>query len=153
EEIAAALSPDERAATTKIQQRLAELQRGRKSFGKIQALYDVGLPPPTYFLKRGEHERPGQEVQPGVFKVLSDPDRPVRIPAPAPPGTSGRRLALAQWITQPESRASALLARVMVNRLWQHLFGQGIVTTPENFGLSAEPPTHPELLHWLADEF
>src|SRR5207248_1895056 len=61
--------------------------------------------------------------------------------------------ALAEWLSRPGSRASALLARVMVNRLWQHLYGQGLVPTAENFGRSGEPPTHPELLEWLSAEF
>jgi hypothetical protein len=105
-------------------------------------------------LKRGNHETPGKEVEPGFPSALSDPGRPVAIPGPAAAAeTSGRRTALAQWLTRPDSRASALLARVMVNRLWQHLFGQGLVPTPENFGRSGEPPTHPELLEWLSDEF
>jgi Protein of unknown function (DUF1553)/Protein of unknown function (DUF1549)/Planctomycete cytochrome C len=86
-------------------------------------------------------------------------------PNPLPPksggeGTSaislrstGRRLAFANWITQPDSPPSALLARVHVNRLWQHHFGTGIVATPDNFGLSGAPPSHPELLDGLAGEF
>jgi mono/diheme cytochrome c family protein len=67
--------------------------------------------------------------------------------------TSGRRLALADWLTNPDSHAAGLVARVMVNRVWQHHFGQGLVATPENFGRSGSPPTHPELLEWLAAEF
>ncbi len=65
----------------------------------------------------------------------------------------GRRSALAKWITQPGAPASSLLARVHVNRLWQHHFGTGIVSTPDNFGVSGSPPSHPELLDWLATEF
>ncbi len=152
EEVAAALGASDRDAVKKVNDRLASLKGGRKSFGKIQALYDVGPSPATYLLKRGDHEKPGKEVQPGFPKVLSGSGRPK--PAWSAAGqTSGRRTTLAQWITEPGSRASALLARVMVNRLWQHLFGQGIVPTPENFGHSGEPPTHPELLEWLSDEF
>ena len=67
-------------------------------------------------------------------------------------GTTGRRLALARWLTAPDSPASALVARVMVNRIWKHLFGQGLVPTPDNFGLQGQPPTHPELLEWLSCE-
>jgi hypothetical protein len=154
EEVAAALSPADRAAAARLGDRAAALRRERRSFGKIQALYDVGPPPPTFLLKRGNHETPGEEVQPGFPSVLCDPARSPLIPAsdPASP-TSGRRTALARWLTEPGSRASALLARVMVNQLWQHLFGRGLVPTPENFGRSGEPPTHPELLEYLADEF
>jgi hypothetical protein len=152
-EVAAALSPKERATVASLEKQLTALSGQRRSWGKIQALFDVGPPPPTHLLRRGDHNSPRAEVQPGFIKVLTDGDRPVAIPAPAPPGSSGRRLALAQWLTQPKSRAAGLLARVLVNRLWQHLFGEGLVPTPENFGLSGTPPTHPELLEWLASEF
>jgi hypothetical protein len=152
-EVAAAMSAEKRAAAASLEKQLADLSGRRRSWGKIQALFDVGPPPPTHLLRRGDHNAPRAEVQPGFLKVLTDGDRPVAIPAPAPPGSSGRRLALARWLTQPNSRAAGLLARVLVNRLWQHLFGEGLVPTPENFGLSGTPPTHPELLEWLAGEF
>ncbi len=152
-EVAAALSIEERAAAASLEKRLAALSGRRRSWGKIQALFDVGPPPPTHLLRRGDHNSPRAEVQPGFIKILTDGDRPVAIPALAPPGSSGRRLALAHWLTQPKSRPAGLLARVLVNRLWQHLFGEGLVPTPENFGLSGAPPTHPELLEWLASEF
>lgn len=152
-EIASAMPAAERKTAERLEQQLAHLAGQRRTWGKIQALFDVGPPPPTHFLKRGNHDSPRGEVQPGFLRALTDSGKPIAIPAPAPPGSSGRRLALAQWLTQPDSRASALLARVLVNRLWQHLFGDGLVPTPENFGLSGEPPTHPELLEWLASEF
>src|SRR5262249_10239155 len=152
-EVSGVMSAEERATAESLEKELAQLSGQRRSWGKIQALFDVGPPPPTYLLRRGDHESPRGEVQPGFIKVLTDADRTVAIPAKAPPGSSGRRLALAQWLTQPNSRASGLMARVTVNRLWQHLFGEGLVTTPENFGLSGTPPTHPELLEWLSSAF
>ena len=66
--------------------------------------------------------------------------------------TTGRRRAWAEWITEKNSPQAALLARVTVNRIWQHYFGAGIVATPDNLGLSGAKPTHPELLEWLAAE-
>jgi hypothetical protein len=153
EEVRAALSAADRAADQQYDGKIDILKARRRSWGKIQALYDVGPPPPTHLLKRGNHETPGHEVGPAFLRILSSTDNTVRIPANVPGGTSGRRLALAEWITTPDSRAAGLLARVMVNRLWQHLYGEGIVPSPENFGLSGEPPSHPELLEWLASEF
>jgi hypothetical protein len=154
EEVTAALSHADRAEVNRINAQIAALQATRRSPGKIQALYDVGKPPPTFLLKRGNYETPGEEVPPGLLSVLSDPAHPDLAPTGSPAGaTSGRRLAFAQWLTEPGSRPAALLARVMVNRLWQHVFGQGLVPTPENFGRSGEPPTHPELLEWLSNEF
>src|SRR5439155_25861206 len=72
--------------------------------------------------------------------------------SPAGSRTPHRRAALARWLTDVESGAGSLLARVIVNRLWAHHFGRGIVSTPNDFGLQGEPPTHPELLDWLAGE-
>jgi hypothetical protein len=153
EEVAAALSPADKLAQERLQAEVARFESQRRSFGKLQALYDVGPPPPTYFLKRGNHETLGAVVEPGFLSVLTTAtDKPVP-PTPAGGLSSGRRTALAQWLTRPDSPAAGLMARVLVNRLWQHLFGQGIVATPENFGTSGELPTHPELLDWLATEF
>ena len=151
-EVDKALTAADRTAISRLNEQIAALKKQRQSFGKIQALYDVGPPPPTYFLRRGNHERPGAEVQPAFLSALSDADRrpPVAVTVA---GSSGRRLALANWLTESNSRASALLARVMVNRLWQQLFGKGLVSTPENFGLSGTRPTHAELLEWLSHEF
>jgi hypothetical protein len=142
----------------KLKRRIAERTAQRRRVGRIQALYDVGPAPVTYLLKRGQFETPGAEVEPGFLTVLSDRDEDAIVRQPKATGAesgpdSGRRAAFARWITRPNSRAASLVARVMVNRIWQHLFGQGLVRTPENFGAQGESPTHPELLEWLSAEF
>jgi hypothetical protein len=114
-------------------------------------------PPPTHLLKRGMWDAPREEVAPGFLSLLDPqptPIRPVAYQAPEGKGgtwrSSGRRAALARVLTDP---ANPLTARVMVNRIWQHHFGRGLVGTPSDFGLKGEAPTHPELLDWLAQEF
>ncbi len=111
-------------------------------------------PPPTRILNRGNYGDFGPAVVPAGLSILCDgpPELHVKVPYPGSHST-GRRLAFAQWLTAADSRASALLARVMVNRIWQRHFGTGIVATPDNFGLSGSPPTHPELLEYLAKAF
>ena len=106
-------------------------------------------PPPSYFLIRGDVESHGPLMKPGFIDVITYGNPPVEDP-PADGRTSGRRRALAEWLTSP---GNPLTARVMVNRIWSHHFGQGIVATPDNFGKMGEKPTHPELLDWLALEF
>jgi hypothetical protein len=154
EEVDKALSKADADTLAGLGRQAAALVAGRRRYGKIQALYDVGPPPKTHILKRGEYSRPGAEVQPGFLSVLSDSaDAAVVRESNSSGASSGRRTALARWLTAPDSRASALLARVMVNRIWQHLFGEGIVPTPENFGRSGALPRNPELLEWLSSEF
>lgn len=109
----------------------------------------------THFLKRGDPNQKDGVASQGFLQVLMrDPALERHWQAQPPPGwrTSYRRKALAEWITDPHSGAGALLARVVVNRLWQHHFGRGIVATPSDFGFQGERPTHPELLDWLAGE-
>lgn len=104
---------------------------------------------PSYFLHRGDPGTKGSRMDPGVLTVAARSE-----PAfPAPPEsakTSWRRKHFAEWIA---SRDNPLTTRVMVNRVWQHHFGEGIVRTPSNFGKTGMRPSHPELLDWLAAEF
>ncbi|HYI94930.1 MAG TPA: PSD1 and planctomycete cytochrome C domain-containing protein [Bryobacteraceae bacterium] len=106
-------------------------------------------PPPSHFLIRGDVNSRGSVMQPGFLTVATFGEPPVALP-PANGRTSGRRLALAEWLT---SKENPLTARVIVNRIWHHHFGRGIVAAVDNFGKMGEVPTHPELLDWLAVEF
>ena len=117
----------------------------------IRALWDRGEPSPTYLLRRGNHLTPGRLVGPGVPSVLTDGKTPLRL-EPSGPGAkkTGRRLALAKWLVTADH---PLTSRVMVNRIWKHHFGTGIVKTLDNFGKAGARPTHPELLDWLAVRF
>ncbi|MFT5468047.1 MAG: hypothetical protein ACI8UO_003155 [Verrucomicrobiales bacterium] len=115
----------------------------------IRALWDQGRPSPTYILHRGEHHQSGRLVGPGVPSVLTDGQTPLEVSPPFP-GKTGRRLAFARWLTQPDH---PLTARVLVNRVWAEHFGQGLVRTLDNFGAQGEEPSHPELLDWLAADF
>jgi len=109
----------------------------------------------TYFLNRGSTDLKKRVATAGFLQVLMrDTEQEKRWQWQPPAGTkfSGRRRALANWMTDTEQGAGHLLARVIVNRLWQHHFGQGLVATPNDFGLQGAKPTHPELLDWLAAE-
>ena len=111
--------------------------------------------PETYFLKRGDANKKGEVATQGFLKILERaPEGEKHWQENPPEGsrTSYRRRALANWMTDTESGAGELLARVEVNRLWHHHFGRGIVATPNDFGLQGERPTHPELLDWLATD-
>ncbi|MEX2262208.1 MAG: PSD1 and planctomycete cytochrome C domain-containing protein [Bryobacteraceae bacterium] len=106
-------------------------------------------PPPSYFLHSGDIESRGSLMEPGFVTAASVESLPVERP-PSHGRTSGRRRALAAWITHPDN---PLTARVFVNRIWHHHFGGGIVSTLDNFGKMGDTPSHPELLDWLAVEF
>ncbi len=105
--------------------------------------------PPSYLLLRGDPNSRGPEMQPGFLSAITYGNPPTALP-PASGHTSGRRRALAEWLTSADN---PLTARVMVNRIWHHHFGRGIVPTLDNFGKMGEPPSNPELLDWLAVEF
>ncbi|HEY2841636.1 MAG TPA: PSD1 and planctomycete cytochrome C domain-containing protein [Pirellulales bacterium] len=105
-------------------------------------------PPKTFILARGNPHVPGAEVEPAFLTALGG-GKPTIPARPADAKSSGRRRALADWIASP---TNPLTARVMANRLWQHHFGRGLVRSSSNFGSLGNPPTHPELLDWLAAE-
>ena len=95
----------------------------------------------TKILDRGEYDKPiGEALNPGVFSILGGMRE----------GSPQNRLGLAEWLVSDEQ---PLTARVLVNRFWLMVFGEGLVRTPEEFGLQGEHPTHPELLDWLAVDF
>ena len=152
EEIDDTISADEKSQVLSVQQAIDLKQKEKQTYGWIQAIYDVGPPPVTRLLIRGDHKRPGEEVRPGFLSVLSDPDYTDVLDANHSSDSSGRRTALAKWLTRNRTPASGLVARVIVNRIWQHLIGVGIVGSSENLGLSGQRPTHPDLLEWLAAE-
>ena len=113
--------------------------------------------PETHFLQRGNADLKRGVAAAGFLQVLmpASAEVPVTTWAWQPQANarySGRRRALAEWMTDPKQGAGQLLARVIVNRLWQHHFGQGLVATPNDFGVQGARPTHPELLDWLASE-
>jgi hypothetical protein len=121
---------------------------------KALSVADVLTPTPAmHILKGGDPHRLGEEVQPRFLSVFLPPDAPKAAVIPTLPDgikSTGRRLALARWLTRPDH---PLTARVMVNRLWHYHFGRGIVATPNDFGRNGQPPSHPEILNWLAAEF
>jgi hypothetical protein len=113
----------------------------------------------THFLKRGDPNQKQEVATQSFLQVLmrsTDGERHWQEEASAdsspPPRTPGQRSTLARWLTDVDQGAGALVARVAVNRIWQHLFGRGLVATPSDFGNSGERPCDPELLEWLACE-
>lgn len=116
---------------------------------KALAVTEPGtVAPVTHLLRRGNPASPGEAVEPGFLSVLGS-SSPVIAP-PASGRSSGRRRALADWIAAPDN---PLTARVIVNRVFQHHFGRGLVRTTSDFGIQGTAPTHPELLDWLAGHF
>jgi mono/diheme cytochrome c family protein len=136
----------------RLRKAIGEIKGKLRPKPQVRALFDMGGEPSTvYLLRRGDVKTPGERVQPGVPSVLRAGLKPYKA-EPQRPGSdsSGHRLALARWLVQPNH---PLTSRVMVNRIWMHHFGRGIVATPANFGHTGSPPSHAELLDWLATEF
>jgi len=135
--------------------RYADLKKQLAAFDSLkpaalpegQFMIDIGpTAPPTHILRGGNFAIKGDEVQPGFLSILDPTDAKV---TPLPNST-GRRTALAAWLTDPKN---PLVARVMVNRIWHYNFGTGIVATPGDFGRMGSRPTHPELLDYLSASF
>ena len=119
-----------------IEQRRAEIQ---DAMPEVMVMRELAPPRPTYFLHRGQYDRRGEQVEPGVPAAL----------CADPPGAVMNRLDLTRWLSDP---AHPLTARVAVNRWWGMLFGTGLVETAEDFGVQGTMPSHPQLLDWLATE-
>ena len=145
------LEPEFAKAAKETEGKVKEVNGRREPQPRVRALWDRGEPTTTYILKRGDHLNRGRPVGPGVPSVLTDGKTPFRVEPPKSGAKStGRRLAFARWLTAPRH---PLTARVMVNRIWKHHFGAGIVATLDNFGEAGSRPSHPKLLDWLAVEF
>jgi hypothetical protein len=161
-ELVNALSEADRARRQRLQNDLKKIPRPPSLPATMALANTNGVAPRTFILHRGDYQQPGDEVEAG-FPAILDADWRTEAPtAPVPSSDSrpevshassaatSRRTALAGWLASP---ANPLTARVLVNRLWQHHFGRGLVATPSDFGIRGARPTHPELLDWLAGEF
>ncbi len=131
--------PELKAQQEKLAALIKERDTYRTTLPRVMIMSDA-MPRKMHILDRGNYEMPRDEVQ---------ADTPGSL-GPLPPDAPHNRLGLAQWLV---GAGNPLTARVQVNRLWQTFFGKGLVKTSENFGTQSEPPTHPELLDWLAVEF
>ena len=142
----AGIGPDAVARVESAEKQLAQLRAEVASLGQGKTAYigRLSQPGPTKRFHRGDPLQPREEVQPGGIVGIGPP---LKLEANLPEGQ--RRLKLAEWITDP---AHPLTRRVIVNRLWQHHFGEGLVNTPSDFGANGGRPSHPELLDWLAVE-
>ncbi len=163
-ELAKALSGVDRTRRQSLQNELKRIPKP-PSLPVTMALANTnGVSPRTFILHRGDYQQPGDEVEPGFPDILRSSRREEAQTSKAQNPNSGShseqsflalsaaglRTALADWLVSP---ANPLTARVLVNRIWQHHFGRGLVATPSDFGTRGARPTHPELLDWLAGEF
>ena len=141
------LTPARQADLAATQAEIAAVETQLKALTTMPRVYAGTFmqPGPTHRLQRGEPLQAKEQVVPGGVKAIGPA---LQLPADAP--EADRRRAMADWLSDP---ANPLPARVLVNRLWQHHFGEGIVRTPSDFGRNGIRPSHPELLDWLASEF
>lgn len=143
------ISEDEYKQWTKLREELRALDRKRvPRESALSVARAVAHPRPMRVLQRGNPHVPGDIVEPGYPQIFGDSD-PQLPEVPKNAHSSQRRRILAEWIASPDNM---LTARVIVNRIWQNHFGRGIVRSANNFGQLGTPPTHPELLDWLASE-
>jgi hypothetical protein len=126
----------------------AKVYCGTNRFTPDGSFKPTATPRPVHMLKRGEVTRPGRLAEPGAVEAVEGVKGRFALTDPNDEGQ--RRAALADWLA---SDANPLTWRVIVNRVWHHHFGQGIVSTPNDFGAMGGPPSHPELLDWLAADF
>jgi mono/diheme cytochrome c family protein len=150
-DIVALMPEDVRGQHEAVSGEIAELEQQRpKPYPTALAVGENGRETrPSQFLHRGSVDAKGPAMSPGVLSVAATSEYEFPEP-PADAKSSHRRRGFAAWLMSPDN---PLTARVMVNRIWQHHFGEGLVRTPSNFGRMGEPPSHPELLDWLALEF
>jgi hypothetical protein len=154
EDIEKQFSDADQARRKELRAQLAELEKSKpqppRVAGAMAVVDSPAGPAEAYLYVSGSYEEDADPVRPRGLKVLEPiSTAPEAVPVPRP-DSSGRRAALAAWLTDP---ANPLPARVMANRLWQGHFGRGLVTTANDFGVQTPPPTHPDLLDWLAAEF
>ncbi len=155
-ELVATLSPEDREKRAALRRQMHDIDvYSPDPLPKALAVADALNPtPPINILKGGDPHRAGDEAPPRFPSVMLPKDAPAEAEIePVQIGefkSTGRRLALARWLTRPDN---PMTARVMVNRLWHYHFGRGVVATPNDFGRNGQQPTHPELLDWLAVEF
>jgi hypothetical protein len=141
------VKPEDEAKLQALEMQLVQMFRNYKPGPFAPGIHDVGRETPTRAWLPGRNGKPPEAVPPGFLSALGGGT----VPEPAYDATStGNRKALANWIG---SKDNPLTARVMVNRIWQFHFGQGLMATPSDFGHRGGTPSHPELLDWLATEF
>jgi hypothetical protein len=153
-QILAQMSPADRAGLPKLRQQVADLDASRPKppkAARVMATVEIPGPMPVTFLNAGgSYDKPLREVQPGYLSVLFRESEPKAKIVPPRAGVVGRRTALARWLTDPRN---PLVERVIVNRIWQGHLGRGLVENANDLGTQTPPPSHPELLDWLASEF
>jgi hypothetical protein len=138
---AAKVKPPDEPRLKSIREKIAALKEQEKAIhpATTMVMQELSKPRETFLLIRGSHNVKGERVAPGVPAVLH----------PLAPGQPADRLGLARWLVDPRN---PMVGRVVLNRIWAQYFGRGIVETSEDFGVQGEPPSHPELLAWLAKE-